>query len=71
VFRRMASSGMLLRVVLERTDVSEEVISSIMRVTRIRELGTTLAVSAVKTSNLTPCFGIVFRAMRYAQHLEV
>jgi hypothetical protein len=42
---RMPSSGMLHHVVLVRTDVSEER-SSIIRVTRIGELGTTLAVSS-------------------------
>jgi hypothetical protein len=36
----MASSGMLRRVALVITDVSEELISSIIRVTRIGELGT-------------------------------
>jgi hypothetical protein len=44
----MTSSGMLRRVVLVRTDVLEELSASINRVTRIGELGTTLAV----TSNL-------------------
>jgi hypothetical protein len=39
----MASSGMLRRVPLVRTDVSEELSDSIMRVTRIGELGTALA----------------------------
>jgi hypothetical protein len=39
----MASSGMLLHVTLVRTDVSEELSASIIRVTRIGELGTTLA----------------------------
>jgi hypothetical protein len=39
-----ASSGMLRRVALVRTDVSEERSSSFIRVTRIDELGTTLAV---------------------------
>jgi hypothetical protein len=39
---RMASSGMLRRVALIRTDVSEEPSASIIRVTRICELGTTL-----------------------------
>jgi hypothetical protein len=39
----MASSGMLRRVALVRTDVSEEPDASIIRVTRIGELGTTLA----------------------------
>jgi hypothetical protein len=36
----MASSGMLRRVALVRTDVSEELSASIIRVTRIVELGT-------------------------------
>jgi hypothetical protein len=36
----MTSSGMLRRVALLRTDVSEERIASIIRVTRIGELGT-------------------------------
>jgi hypothetical protein len=49
----MPSSGMLRRVVLIRTDVSEEHISSIIKVTRISELGTTLAV----TSNRS---GVIF-----------
>jgi hypothetical protein len=39
------SSGMLRRVALVRTDVSEELSASI-RVTRIGELGTTLAVTS-------------------------
>jgi hypothetical protein len=41
----MASSGMLRRVALIRTDVSEERSASLIRVTRIGELRTTLAVS--------------------------
>jgi hypothetical protein len=41
----MPSSGMLRRVDLVGTDVSEELSSSIMRATRIVELGTTLAVA--------------------------
>jgi hypothetical protein len=40
----MASSGMLRRVPLVRTDVSEERSAPFIRVTRIGELGTTLAV---------------------------
>jgi hypothetical protein len=42
----MASSGMLRRVALVRTHVSEELSASIIRVTRIGELGTTLAVTS-------------------------
>jgi hypothetical protein len=61
----MVSSGMLRRVALVRTDVSKEISAFFTRVTRIGELGTTLAVTsnrrklalfivtAVKTSNLT------------------
>jgi hypothetical protein len=42
----MASSGMLRRVALVRTDVSEELSASFIRVTRIGEVGTTLAVTS-------------------------
>jgi hypothetical protein len=42
----MASSGMLHRVDLVRTDVSKELRASIIRVTRIGELGTTLVVTS-------------------------
>jgi hypothetical protein len=41
----MASSGMLRRVILVRTDVSEEISASFIRV-RMGELGTTLAVTS-------------------------
>jgi hypothetical protein len=40
LYRRMASSGMLRRVAFVRNDVSEELSVSIIRVTRIGELGT-------------------------------
>jgi hypothetical protein len=42
----MVSSGMLRRVALVRTDVSKELSASFIRVTRIGELGTTLAVTS-------------------------
>jgi hypothetical protein len=42
----MVSSGMLHRVALVRVDVSEEPSASFIRVTRIGELGTTLAVTS-------------------------
>jgi hypothetical protein len=40
----MPSSGMLRRVALVRTDVSEDLSASVIRVTRIGELGKTLAI---------------------------
>jgi hypothetical protein len=45
------SSGMLRHVDLVRTDVSEELSAYFIRVTRIGELGTTLAI----TSTLRSC----------------
>jgi hypothetical protein len=45
----MASSRMLRRVVLVRTDVSKDLSASVIRVTRIGELGTTLAVICISS----------------------
>jgi hypothetical protein len=42
----MLFSGMLRRVALEWTDVSVENVASVIRVTRIGELGTTLAATS-------------------------
>jgi hypothetical protein len=42
----MVSSGMLHRVALLKTDVLEELSASVIRVTRIGELGTMLAVTS-------------------------
>jgi hypothetical protein len=52
----MESSGMLRRVAFVRTDVSEELSASFIRVTRIGELGTTLAL----TSNRRKLAHLVF-----------
>jgi hypothetical protein len=50
----MSSSGMLRRVALVRTGVSEEISACIIRVTRIGEQGTTLVVTSNRcTSVLT------------------
>jgi hypothetical protein len=46
----MPSSWMLRRVALVRTDVSEELSASFIRMTRIGVLGTTLAVTSVVPS---------------------
>jgi hypothetical protein len=51
--RRMACSGMLCCVALVRTDVLVELSTSIIRVTRIDEPGTALAV----TSNPVASYG--------------
>jgi hypothetical protein len=57
----MVSSGMLRRVALVRTDVSKELSASFIRVMRIGELGTTLAVTSNRCTlilrhmnNITP-----------------
>jgi hypothetical protein len=44
----MASSGMLRRVALVRADVLEEPSASFIRVTRLGELGTMLAVTSYR-----------------------
>jgi hypothetical protein len=58
----MVYSGMLRRVALVRTDVSEELSASFIRVTRIGELGTTLALTGVAY-----CY-IVVSGRRYTEH---
>jgi hypothetical protein len=56
----MSSPRMLRRVAPVRTDVSEELSASFIRVTRIGELGTTLAV----TSNRRRCEDIPSQFLR-------
>jgi hypothetical protein len=48
----MASSGMLRRVPLVRTDLSGEISTSIIRVTRIGELGRTLTVNTKRRTHV-------------------
>jgi hypothetical protein len=62
------SSGMLRRVDLVRTDVSEELSASFIRVTRIGELGTTLAVTSMRrllvTDSVVPSSSILVTLMK-------
>jgi hypothetical protein len=60
ILSRMASSGILRLVALVRTEVSEELSASIIRVTRIGELRTTLAVTSKK-------YKVFLRSMRRLQ----
>jgi hypothetical protein len=55
------SSGMLRRVALVRTDVSEEPSASFIRVTRIGELGTTQAASSNRRTPQILHHGIVLK----------
>jgi hypothetical protein len=63
ILRRKASSGVLRRVALVRTGVSEELSASFIKVTRIGELGITLAVTSNRVVpmkkgvfwDVTPC----------------
>jgi hypothetical protein len=65
------SSGILHRVALVRTDVSEELSASFIRVTRIGELGTTLAVTSsarrvLVASSVVPSSPILVTLMKEA-----
>jgi hypothetical protein len=69
----MASSGMLRHVALIKTDVSEELSASFIRVTRIGELGTTLAVMSNRrtlwllvTDSVVPSSPILVTLMKEA-----
>jgi hypothetical protein len=66
----MVSSGMLRRVVLVRTDVSEEPSASFIRVTRIRELGIMVFLCSVRpllvTASIVPSSPILVTLMKEA-----
>jgi hypothetical protein len=64
----MLSSGMLDSVALIRTDVSEECSASIIRVTRIGELGTLTVTSNCFTANVVPSSLILVTLMMEALH---
>jgi hypothetical protein len=55
----MPSSGMLRRVALVRTDVSEELSASNIRVTRIGELGRTLTVTGIRRTRLVVTASVI------------
>jgi hypothetical protein len=58
----MPSSGMLSHVTLVGTDVSEERSASVIRVTRISDLGTTLAVTSNQCMLLRSTMSVPTRA---------
>jgi hypothetical protein len=77
LFEKLCSSGMLRRVALVRTDVSEELSASFIRVTRIGELGTTLAATSnrrMQRASVAGCAKIMFvthRKHTYRRPLSV
>jgi hypothetical protein len=63
---KMASSGMLRRIALVRTDVSKELSKSFIKLTRIGELGTKLAVTSNRHTlrrNVILVFNMTLRFM--------
>jgi hypothetical protein len=65
----MASSGMLCHVALVRTDVSEELSASIIRVTRISELGTlTVTATGARCGEIQK---ILCRMLKFIQKMNL
>jgi hypothetical protein len=62
----MMSSGMLRRVAFVRTDVSEQLSVSFIRVTRIGELGTTSVCRLLVAANVVPSSSILVTLMKEA-----
>jgi hypothetical protein len=68
---RMVSSGMLRREALVRTDVSEKLSASFIRVTRIGELGKTLALTISRllvAASVVPSSPILVTLMKEVLH---
>jgi hypothetical protein len=59
--------GMLRRVTLVRTDVSEELSSSFIRVTKIGELGTTLAVTSNRRVSSPILVNLMMEALSFSE----
>jgi hypothetical protein len=70
---RMASSGMLRHVALVRTDVSEKLSASFIKVTRIGELGSTLALTSnrITLRRILPSSPILVTLMKVALRYSV
>jgi hypothetical protein len=63
----MASSGMLRRLAVVRTDVSEESRATIIRLTRIGELGTTLVVTSNQRTVFADSVTLLMEALRSSE----
>jgi hypothetical protein len=67
----MSSSGMRCRLTLVKNDVLEERIATIIRMKRLSDLGTTLAVLQLRvTSNVVPSSLILFTLMTVIRYSE-